>query len=47
MQGREAPIYYIFNELQCEVKNKSSKECIFNEETTNVSAQEAPRQGKL
>lgn len=50
MQGREAPIYYTFNELQCEVKNKNSKEknaSSRSEKTANVSAQEAPRPGEL
>lgn len=49
MQGREAPIYYTYNELQREVKNKNSKKNASSrsEKTANVSAQEAPRPGEL
>lgn len=50
MQGREAPIYYTFNELQCEVKNKNSREkgaSSRSEKIANVSAQKAPRPDKL
>lgn len=48
MQGREAPIYYTFNELQCEVKHSKDKSASSrSEKTANVLAQEAPRPGEF